>query len=181
MQIPTPARTVELFEHESQGLGSLFLDSTLFKIIPPYFKRIVKLDSTGQFVSASEILDQTEFNTPIIVDLETYVRLRIAFDRREMMRKSITNLISTQVEKSSGALELEIPVRIKNETFTRIFGSDRVRLRVTGNISFDLSGRSEERSGARISAVQDRGTFSPRFSQTQQFTIEGKIGEKVYL
>jgi hypothetical protein len=179
LQIPTPRRAVQLFEPESQGLGSLFMDSTLFKIKPPFYKRIVKMDSTGKFVSASEIIDQTEFNFPVVVDLDTYIRLRIAFDRREMMRKSITSLITGQEERSTGALELEIPVRIKNETFMRIFGSDRVRLRVTGNISFDLSGRSEERSGTKISAVQDRGTFSPRFSQTQQFTIEGKIGEKV--
>ena len=169
LQIPAPARTVQLFEPESQGLGSLFMDSTLFKIQPPYYTRIVKMDSTGKFVSASEIVDQTEFRSPVIVDLDTYIRMRIAFDRREMMRKAITSAITTHEEKSTGALELEIPVRIKNETFTRIFGSDRVRLRVTGNISFDLSGRSEERSGAKISAVQDRGTFSPRFSQTQQF------------
>jgi hypothetical protein len=179
LQIPTPRRAVQLFEPESQGLGSLFMDSTLFKIKPPFYKRIVKMDSTGKFVSASEIIDQTEFNFPVVVDLDTYIRLRIAFDRREMMRKSITSLITGQEERSTGALELEIPVRIKNETFMRIFGSDRVRLRVTGNISFDLSGRAEERSGTKISAVQDRGTFSPRFSQTQQFTIEGKIGEKV--
>ena len=155
------------------------MDSTLFKIRPPFYQRIVKLDSTGKFVSATEILDQTEFYSPVIVDLETYIQMRIAFDRRELMKKSIASQVSQQEEKSTGALELEIPVRIKNETFTRIFGSDRVRLRVTGNISFDLSGRSEERSGAKISAVQDRGTFSPKFSQTQQFTIEGKIGEKV--
>jgi hypothetical protein len=179
LQIPAPPRTVQLFQPQSEGLGSLFLDSTLFKITPPLYKRIVKLDSTGKFVSATEILDQTEFYSPIVVDLETYIQMRVAFDRREMFKKAMATAVSQQEEKSTGALELEIPVRIKNETFTRIFGSDRVRLRVTGNISFDLSGRSEERSGAKISAVQDRGTFSPRFSQTQQFTIEGKIGEKV--
>ena len=179
LKIPTPRRTVQLFEPESQGLGSLFMDSTLFKIHPPLYSRIVKLDSTGKFVSATELIDQTEFNSPVIVDLDTYIRLRLAFDRRQMMKEASIISITQQEEASTGALELEIPVRIKNETFTRIFGSDRVRLRVTGNISFDLSGRSESRSGAKISAVQDRGNFSPRFSQTQQFTIEGKIGEKV--
>ena len=179
LQVPTLPRTVQLFEPESPGLASLFMDSTLFKITFPLYKRIVKIDSTGKFVSATEILDQTEFNFPVIVDLETYIQLRLVFDRREIFRKIIVEKIKTLEEKESGALELEIPVRIKNETFTRIFGSDRVKLRVTGNISFDLSGRSEEREGAKVSAVQDRGSFSPRFSQTQQFTIEGKIGEKV--
>ncbi|TFH02464.1 MAG: cell surface protein SprA [Calditrichales bacterium] len=160
-------------------MASLFMDSTLFKIKPPLYKRAVTLDSSATFVTASEVVAQTEFDFPVIADLDTYIRLRLAFDRREIWKKAIREKIEKSEELDSGALELEIPVRIKNETFTRIFGSDRVRLRVTGNISFDLSGRSEERSGAKVSAMQDRGSFSPRFSQTQQFTIEGKIGEKV--
>lgn len=179
LHIPSLPRTVQLFESESPGLGSLFMDSTLFKFEPPLFKRIVKIDSTGNFISVSELIDQWEFNSPVVVDLDTYIRLRLAFDRRKIWKNTFTKSIEEQQEQDTGALELEIPVRIKNKTFTRIFGSDRVKLRVTGNISFDLSGRTEERSGAKVSAVQDRGSFSPRFSQTQQFTIEGKIGEKV--
>jgi len=179
MQIPDLTRSVQLFEPEAESMGSQFLDSTLFKITPPLYTRNTTLDSTGTFVTVEEIVAQTEFDFPVVVDLDTYIRLRVAFDRREMWKKETTKILSEGEEKESGALELEIPVRIKNETFTRIFGSDRVRLRVTGNISFDLSGRSEEREGASVSAVQDRGSFSPRFSQTQQFTIEGKIGEKV--
>jgi len=137
------------------------------------------MDSTGSFISATESIDATEFAFPAVVDLDTYIRLRLIFDRKQMFRDIVSVKSEEQKDVKSGALELEIPVRIKNETFTRIFGSDRVRLRVTGNISFDLSGRSEERSGSAVSAVQDQGTFSPRFNQTQQFTIEGKIGEKV--
>ncbi len=179
MQVPAMPRSVQLFEPESQSMGSLFIDSTLFKFKPPLYTRNATLDSTGKFITVEEIVAQTEFDFPAVVDLDTYIRLRMVFDRWEMWKKEIAKTLGEDESKETGALELEIPVRIKNETFTRIFGSDRVRLRVTGNISFDLSGRSEEREGASVSAVQDRASFSPRFSQTQQFTIEGKIGEKV--
>jgi len=179
LQPPQPPRTVTLFEKESKGFSLFSEDSLLFKNPKIKFKRTVKLDSTNQFVSISEFIDESEMALPTIVDLETYIKLRLKFDNKELWKKTFVEVISKQEEKTSGAIQLDIPIRIRNETFTRIFGSDRVGLKVTGNISFDLSGRSEERSGAATSATQNQGSFSPRFSQTQQFTIEGKIGEKV--
>jgi len=179
LPLPQPKLTVRLFEPESPGLTNFVIDSVMFKKEKIHFKRLVSLDSTGKFVSISESVDKSEYLLPAVVDLDTYIKLRIEFDRKELWKKTFREKIAQQIEKESGAIELDIPIRIKNETFTRIFGSDRVGLRVTGNISFDLSGRSEERSGAAISSTQNTGSFSPRFSQTQQFTIEGKIGEKV--
>jgi len=180
LQMPAPPRTVQLFEPESQGLGSFFVDSTLFiRKPPPSSKRVVEMDSTATYVKVSEKIGQSEFYFPAVVDFDTYIRLRLAHDRKAIWKEVFTKGREKAEEQKTGAIELEIPVRIKNETFTRIFGSDRVRLRVTGNISFDLSGRSENRSGSAVSAIEDRGSFSPRFNQTQQFTIEGKIGEKV--
>jgi cell surface protein SprA len=179
LQLQPPPRVVQIFEPDAHDLTSFFVDTTLFTVKPPLLKRSVTMDSANQVISVSESFDQTEFLLPAIVDLETYIRIRLTHDRAQMWRDIVTKQVVEAEERKTGAIELEIPVRIKNETFTRIFGSDRVRLRVTGNISFDLSGRSEKRSGAAVSAVQDRGSFSPRFNQTQQFTIEGKIGEKV--
>jgi hypothetical protein len=179
LQLSPPGRIVQLFTPEYAGLSGYGFDSTLFKAKPPYFKRITVMDSSGTFISITESIDKTELILPLVVDLDTYIDLRLKFDRRELWKQSVIKKVAEEEETEGGALELEIPVRIKNATFTRIFGSDRVRLRVTGNISFDLSGRSEKRSGVAISRLQQTGSFSPRFNQTQQFTIEGKIGEKV--
>jgi hypothetical protein len=179
LQPPQPPLTVQLFEKESHGFSFFAEDSLLFGLPPIKFKRTVSLDSTEQFIKVSEYMDDSEIALPAVVDLETYIILRLQFDNRELWRKTFREVIASKEEQESGAIELDIPIRIRNETFTRIFGSDRVGLKVTGNISFDLSGRSEERSGAATSATQNQGSFSPRFSQTQQFTIEGKIGDKV--
>jgi motility/secretion related protein SprA len=176
---PQPPRTVRLFDKDIQGFSLFAEDSLLFKNPKIKFKRTVTLDSTGQFISVSEYMDESETVLPAVVDLETYIKLRLKFDNKELWKKTFVEIISSQVEQESGAIQLDIPIKIRNETFKRIFGSDRVGLKVTGNISFDLSGRSEERSGTAVSATQNQGSFSPRFSQTQQFTIEGKIGEKV--
>jgi len=179
IKTPPPPRVVTLFESESIGLENYVVDSTLTKKKPNIIKRKVELDSTGRYVSFSEAVDQTEFLLPAVVDLDTYVQLRLEFDQRELWKKSLVQRFRGKTERSSGAIELDIPFRIKSKAFTRIFGSDRIGLRVTGNITFDLSGRSEERSGSAISALESQSTFSPRFRQTQQFTVEGKIGDKV--
>ena len=88
LRLPYPPKTVHLIQPESQGLRSLLIDSTLFKAKPPFYKRIVKLDSTGKFISAMESVDQTEFNFPAVVDLDTYIRIRLKYDRKEMWKKS---------------------------------------------------------------------------------------------
>ena len=179
LRVPPPPQTVSLFEPSVLGLESVAKDSMLFRALPSSYKRTVTMDSSGHFISFEEGIDNTEFLLPAVVDLNTYIRLRSEFEIRELWKKTVVNALKNKMEKSSGAIELNIPFRIKSKVFTRIFGSDRIGLRVTGNITFDLSGRTEKRSGSAISAIQNQNTFSPRFKQTQQFTVEGKIGDKV--
>ncbi|MEJ2053487.1 MAG: cell surface protein SprA, partial [Calditrichaceae bacterium] len=179
IKIPKPPQVISLFEPDILGLEHVAVDSTLSFKKPNVIKRTVKLDSTGKYVSFSEAVDKTDLELPAVVDLETYINMRLDFQARELWKKAILNNFQPQQESEFGAIELDIPFRIKNKTFTRIFGSDRIGLRVTGNISFDLSGRTEQRSGSAVSAVESQNTFSPRFRQQQQFTVEGKIGDKV--
>ena len=94
--------------------------------------------------------------------------LRIEYDLQELWKKSITTSLKGKGSKEFGAIKLDIPFKIRNKTFTRIFGSDRISLNVTGNISFDLSGRTEKRSGSAINAQENQNTFKvyfiPQFS-----------------
>ncbi|MGD9487111.1 MAG: cell surface protein SprA [Calditrichaceae bacterium] len=179
LRVPPPPKTVTLFEPELFGLEGYAADSTFFARAPKSYVRKVKMDSTAEYISIMEALDGVEFYLPAVIDLDAYVRLRIEFDRREQWKKTVLNKFRQQTEQEFGAIKLDIPIRIRSKTFTRIFGSDRIGLRVTGNITFDLSGRTEKRSGSATSASENKTSFSPKFNQTQQFTVEGKIGEKV--
>jgi len=180
IKIPEPPRVVTLFESEIFGLERVPVDSMLtITTRPKSVKHSVTFDSSLTYVSFSEAVDRTDLVLPAVVDLETYIQLRLQFQTREMWKSTIVGRYKPPEEKEFGAIELDIPFKIKSKTFSRIFGSDRIGLRVTGNISFDLSGRTEERSGSAISAVESQNTFSPRFKQQQQFTVEGKIGDKV--
>lgn len=180
IKIPKPPRVVTLFEPEIFGLERIPVDSSLtITERPKSVKRSVTFDSSMTYVSFSEAVDKTDIVLPAVVDFETYIQLRLEFQTRELWKSTILSRYKPEKEKEFGAIELDVPFKIKSKTFTRIFGSDRIGLRVTGNISFDLSGRTEERSGSAISAVESQNTFSPRFRQQQQFTVEGKIGDKV--
>ncbi len=179
IQVPKPPQTVDLFEPNIYGLERVSVDSTLFRKKPSSYVRKVKMDSAAQYISVRETIDNTDILMPAVVDLDTYMRLRVEYETRELWKQSVIKSLEGKREEEFGAIQLDIPFRIKSKTFTRIFGSDRIGLRVTGNISFDLSGRTEERSGSAVSAIENQNTFSPRFRQTQQFTVEGKIGEKV--
>jgi len=179
IKLPQPPRTVDLFEDNIFGLEAYAVDSTFFAKKPGNYKRSVTLDSTGSFITIQETMDDVEYFFPAVIDLEHYVEQRLKFNERQMVKQKFSDVIKNQKEADFGAIELDIPFRIKSETFTRIFGSDRISLRVTGNITFDLSGRTEDRSGSKLTARESQNSFSPRFNQTQQFTVEGKIGEKV--
>ncbi len=179
LRMPPPPQMVQLFDDQAAANGHSALSSVFFTKKPLLFKRYEKLDSTDTYLTISEKIADTEFKLPLVVDLETYVRLRSEYNWRHMLLESARENLFNQKEDDFGAFQLDIPFRIKSETFTRIFGSDKISLRVTGNITFDLSGRTEDRSGSAINARENQSTFSPRFSQTQQFTVEGRIGEKV--
>ncbi len=179
IKLPPPPRVVTLFQPKMTAFQHYAMDSTIFDIKSKKDIFKVEMDSSAQYISVRRSLDDTDFFLPAVVDVNSYIDMRTHDDIVNAWRQLNINKLSKSQKKSSGAFELDIPFRIKNKTFTRIFGSDRIGLRVTGNISFDLSGRAEERSGSAVSALESQNTFSPRFKQTQQFTIEGKIGDKV--
>lgn len=174
-----PRGIVPLFEPAYQGLQKYFVDSTLFNISYSRFTREVSLDSTKNYVLIEESFFDTHYRLPIKVDLDYYIHERVKFEDRRIWMESLHKTQKLSETGGGGGLELNIPVKIKSKAFKRIFGGDRVGLRVTGNISFELAGRSESREGSAVSSVEARGNFTPKFKQTQQFRVEGRVGDKV--
>ncbi len=175
----SPPGVVPLFQQEHPGLSQYFVDSTLFKSQFSKFRRVESVDSTQHKYEIRELLFDKDYKLPVSMDLSYYVKQRLKFDSGEMWRKTTVKDLSKEQTAGAGGIELNIPVKIRSKAFQRIFGGDRVGLRVTGNISFELAGRSENRSGSAVSSYEQRGNFSPRFKQTQQFQVEGRVGDKV--
>ena len=57
IKLPKPPRTVDLFEEQAFGLENYSVDSTFFALKPSAYKRSVKLDSTGTYITIDETLD----------------------------------------------------------------------------------------------------------------------------
>ncbi len=174
-----PTGVVSLHEIDYPGLSQYFYDSTLFKIQYTQFRRQIRLDTSQTRIEIRELLYGKDHRLPLIVDLDFYIHSRLAFDNLQAWKKTALKNVGKLTQAGTSGIELNIPVKIKSKAFKRIFGGDRVGLRVTGNISFELAGRSESREGSAVSSYQQRGNFSPRFKQTQQFQVEGKVGDKV--
>jgi hypothetical protein len=174
-----PQGVVPLFEKDLPGLSQYYADSTLLQVQFARYKRLVTLDSSQKKIQIREMLNDRDYYLPIALDLDLYSRDRIEFENEKTWRATVRKNLGKEETRGAGGIELNIPVKIKSKAFKRIFGGDRVGLRVTGNISFELAGRSEKRSGSAVSSFEQRGNFSPRFKQTQQFQVEGRVGDKV--
>jgi cell surface protein SprA len=174
-----PPDVVPLFEPAYLGVEQYFTDSTLFKLSYSRFTREISLDSTQNHILIEESFYDTHYRLPIMVDVEYYVQERLKFENRARWRESLRKTQKLTEATGGSGIELNIPVKIKSKAFKRIFGGDRVGLRVTGNISFELAGRSESREGSAVSSIEQRGNFTPKFKQTQQFRVEGRVGDKV--
>lgn len=174
-----PSGTVSLFEKDLPGLSRYYADSTLFSMRFSRYQREITLDSSNQIINIRELLYGKDYRIPVAMDLEYYRQEKIESDNAEAWRQTVVKNVGIESARAGTGIELNIPVKIKSKAFKRIFGGDRVGLRVTGNISFEIAGRSESREGSAVSSYEQRGNFSPRFNQTQQFQVEGKVGDKV--
>lgn len=175
----TPPGVATMFDPVTAGMEQFHRDSTLFYKPFSTFKREVRFDSSQTFVIVEEKLFDRFYSLPVKMDLEDYVARRLKYERQRIWRQVVTTRSQVQLSSGAGGIELNVPVKIRSKLFKTIFGGDRVGLRVSGNISFELAGRTESREGSAVSSIEERGNFSPKFKQTQQFRVEGRVGDKV--
>ena len=176
---PQPPGVTQMIDPVYTGLERFYVDSTLYNPNLTSLKKEIRLDSTQQHIIVEETLFGRAYRLPLMADLDYYVEQRIRSDYQKVWRQTLRTSHQSRQAAGSGGIELNIPVKIRSKAFRRIFGGDRVGLRVSGNISFELAGRTESREGSAVSSIEERGNFSPKFKQTQQFRVEGRVGDKV--
>jgi hypothetical protein len=161
-------------------LGQMTQDSTVFVLRNPALVREVVYDTSNYTLTFQYAdLAGNVVRPPRIYTIDEYKEKRLKENQYELFVAENKKLIDKELPGGGGGFVFKVPWEIKSKTFQRLFGSGDVSLKVTGNISFSLSGRLESREGSAISSIQENNTFRPKFKQTQRFNIEGKIGEKV--
>jgi hypothetical protein len=143
------------------------------------FKTVTEFDSAAQFVKIRTTLLDEDWYQPVVFGWEEYQQWRLRSDKIALFRdESLAALEEAEAAAGGEELTIEIPFKIKSKTFNKIFGGDRVRLRISGNINIEGGFRREDRS--QVATVQGQDTdYSFQIDQTQRFRIKGEIGDKV--
>jgi len=146
---------------------------------PRYVIQKINLDPDKGIVSSGLYIGDWEFIPPRILSFSDYVNLRSSVlirDQWKQYAKGHTKLSQSQKGRNRGIV-LESP-KIKSEAFRRMFGGETLSLNVTGRITIDGGIRHEKRSQVKT-ALTRRPNTNFEMKQTQQFRVEGKIGNNV--
>ena len=96
-----------------------------------------------------------------------------------MWREYASTHVTTTAERGTGGLGITIESpKIQSRAFKQIFGGETLSLKVTGNITIDGGLRNEKRSQVQT-ALNRRPMTNFQMKQTQNFKVEGKIGNNV--
>jgi cell surface protein SprA len=150
-----------------------------FNIEAILFRTETELDTArGYYISTMELFGR-QFGREIVESREDYRNYRFERDRHEKLQdKFHGQIVRPTSSQGDDAIEIQVPFKIKNKTFRRIFGGDRVGLRVSGKITID-GGLRRETSDQVITTQNDQANYNFKIDQTQQFRIVGKVGDKV--
>ncbi len=113
-----------------------------------------------------------------LLPLDQELLTRVGAGNSRSLRQGLADNALKPATAGKDHIEIDIPFKVKSKTFRRIFGSGRIGLNVHGNINLKGTYRSEKRESESASAfANNQNDF--RLDQEQQFTVVGKIGEKV--
>jgi len=179
IRTPSFFRQVPVFESDDSNILS-FLKSGNYYFKPTVFKRIVVLDTIGGYFVISESLGNRPAKTINVIPKDQYISMRIDNDVRQYWHNLIINRRRHGGSRDGvgGAIEITIPIKIESKAFQTIFGGNTVGLRVSGNVNIQGALRNENKEQVRTT-IGEGSNISFNVKQTQQFTVEGKIGEKV--
>jgi len=140
----------------------------------------ITIDSTFSTVVMVRKVGTAPIAEPAVLNYTTYESQRLKADvQNELVKKFLASYKSTGPKAGAGeGVAIDLPYRIKSKTFRRLFGGDNVGVRVQGNVSINGSLRQQKFDELQQANMQNSNT-SFRIDMVQQFTITGKIGQKV--
>ena len=155
---------------------SLFLD-----VNSPAYRRELKIDSTGQFVTVTETVNGLNTKVPLTLTLRQYIDLRFANDRKKNWRSFMdvtkgaagADQLGTML-KSLTSISIPVPA---NPLFS-IFGGRDIKLSVSGAVDI-RAGFRRTSSDMVTSSALDQVRNEPNFNQDVRVNVSGTIGDKL--
>ncbi|MDA3839084.1 MAG: cell surface protein SprA [Candidatus Delongbacteria bacterium] len=153
-------------------------DSIVFKMAGAKYKQGIEIDESMQYVIIYERLFEEDFKKSIVMKLEDYVSQRLDYESKSQWHKSVTKGLGVGNYEgflSGDEIAIDIPFKIKSRTFHRVFGGNKIGLRVKGSLSLSITGQKSYTDLANV----ENSSFDFTLDQTQNISIRGKIGTKV--
>jgi len=145
------------------------LNRHLYQININGLKSETTVDSSGQNIFFTSLLDDYDLYWPVAMSVDEYYRLKTQQNLREKVR--LMGIENTKVQEKKGT-----------GRGLEILGADiagqRVALRVSGNIN--ISGQMNNRETSTVASnIQEGKSTDFKIDQTMRFNIEGTIGDRI--
>ncbi|MBU2493614.1 MAG: cell surface protein SprA [Bacteroidetes bacterium] len=144
-------------------------------------QRVVKLDSTGNFVEIREIVAGVPQKNYLTIPLDEFINMRLEARDRDNWEQMAYKYEKKEGQDDFGKLitditNIEIP--LPSSSIFSIFGPNRINLRINGSVDIHGAWRNETTEGVTASLLGNTKN-EPDFKQQVQINVSGTVGDKL--
>ncbi|MBN2414805.1 cell surface protein SprA [bacterium] len=153
--------------------------SLRFTEYPSSFTYTSVFDSSMSFVTLKRLFRGTPVEHERYYLFPDFISARSLYNKQDQWREFLGgNVTALKGGRGSSQGLVFRTGKIKSEAFRKAFGGDDISLTINGNIDIDGTYKNEKRSSKKIASDrQPNNNFQMKMKQN--FTVTGKIGEKI--
>lgn len=152
-----------------------------FFVYPTKTKRIIEIDSTGEYVEVKEKTGDEETKVVLRLTMEQYLESMLDANRRRLWDD-----LAYDYELKSGTQELgqfisditDFEIPLPSVGVLSIFGPPKISLKIGGSVDIHAAWRNESTEGVTASRLGNTRN-EPDFRQQVQINVNGTIGDKL--
>ncbi len=171
------------FNTPGQGLLSMPVPNALMGIYAPFSQKQVKVDSAGIHYTPS--VAGMPSGPELTLPLDEYLKLGYRHELGRLWEGQIRRSRRSAAEKQQregggGRLQWTVPFPRTPRVVQRIIGEEGPTLRINGERTITVAGKSEWTDG-EVQTLSGRASKFPALSMEQEskFSVEGKVGELI--
>ncbi len=144
-------------------------------------KRVVELDSTGNFVIIKELIGKSQIKLPLKIPIDDYIKYKLENVTRTSWQKLGYKYDLKESKDDLGQLMSDITnisIPLPNVSILSIFGPPQIDLKINGGVDIHGAWRNETTEGITASLLGNTRN-EPDFKQQVQINVKGTIGDKL--
>jgi cell surface protein SprA len=145
----------------------------IFDAPPPGLERTIEYDAATNRYVLYERIGNLLYRPPVYLSFQDYLRLKQTEEKRDYFKKLTDNY--AYQSQQPGFIP---PIKVRSQTFARIFGSPVIDIRPQGSAEAIMSGQINNNENPLFNTRQ-RKQFNFNFDQRIQLNVTGMIGDKL--